>query len=125
MNETAVSHTYQCPADCAEHRGSTREMLTAPEQAAWDVAVKRGMNLCVGDIRALVTAAMQAQDQAGWRPAGAAVTYRTSQRRQAFAEGERSGAAAERERIIGYLCHGNNGEGDMIDRLDDILQGRA
>jgi hypothetical protein len=36
-----------------------------------------------------------------------------------------AGAAAERDRIIGYLHHGNNGEGDMIDRLDDILQGRA
>jgi hypothetical protein len=34
-------------------------------------------------------------------------------------------AAAERDRIIGYICHGNDGEGDMIDRLDDILQGRA
>src|SRR5262245_53205301 len=34
-------------------------------------------------------------------------------------------AAAERARIIDYLTHGNNGEGDMYDRLIDILHGRA
>jgi hypothetical protein len=111
-----MSHTYQCPLDCTYHRGSPLDQLTAPEQAAAKVALAEAMNLYGSDIRQLITAAMQAQDQAGWRPASEAADQfiERSAREAVVVIG---GLVSHARKYLWY----EDGAGDLFDQVFEAI----